>query len=119
MTVDNFLQLYGDYLQVSDGLATTTNIGRVCNITHDKITRFLSSGQLNEVLMEQTVLQTAIQLSSPEGVLIFDDMILHKPYSEQSPLISYHFDHTQGRAVKGMNLLTGLYYTGPSVSRSV
>jgi transposase len=49
------------------------------------------------------------QLESPDGVLSVDDTIEEKPYSEENELISWHFDHTQGISVKGINLLTFTY----------
>ena len=39
------------------------------------------------------------------GVLIFDDTIQEKPYSDENELISWHFDHSKNRTVKDINLL--------------
>ena len=35
-------------------------------------------------------------------------MIVEKPHSTENELISYHFDHTKGRTVKGINILNFL-----------
>jgi len=35
--------------------------------------------------------------------------VQEKPYSDESELITYHYDHSQGRTVKGINLLSALY----------
>ncbi|BCM88488.1 hypothetical protein IAD21_00321 [Abditibacteriota bacterium] len=34
-----------------------------------------------------------------------------KPYSDESELITWHYDHSVGRTVKGVNLLSALYYS--------
>ena len=39
------------------------------------------------------------------GVLIIDDTIEEKPYTDESELICWHYDHSKGRNVKGINLL--------------
>jgi len=44
--------------------------------------------------------------------LIFDDTIQEKPYTDENELVCWHFDHTQGRSVKGVNLLNCLYHAG-------
>ena len=38
-----------------------------------------------------------------EGALIFDDTIQEKPYTDENELISWHFDHSKNRTVKGIN----------------
>ena len=44
------------------------------------------------------------------GVLIFDDTIQEKPYTDENELISWHFDHSKNRTVKGINLLNCVYH---------
>jgi hypothetical protein len=51
------------------------------------------------------------EIKSSEGVLIFDDSIEEKKYSDSNELIQWHYDHTVGRSVKGVNFLTALYYS--------
>ena len=51
------------------------------------------------------------QVQSAEGVLVIDDSVEAKSYSDESELICWHWDHVSGRSVKGVNLLTALYYT--------
>ena len=38
-------------------------------------------------------------------------IIVHKPHTDASELVSWHYDHTTGTTVKGMNFLTTLYCT--------
>lgn len=61
---------------------------------------------------------TAIGLSRLENaVLVIDGSIVHKPHTDPSELIGWHYDHTTGTSVKGtsvksINFLTTLYCTG-------
>lgn len=51
------------------------------------------------------------EIESEDSVLIFDDTVQAKPYSSENELISWHFDHTVGRSVKGINLLNCIYHS--------
>ena len=50
------------------------------------------------------------QIEAEDGVLIFDDSIAEKPYSDENEIICWHWDHTQKRSVKGINFQTALYH---------
>jgi hypothetical protein len=52
------------------------------------------------------------EFEGEEGVLIIDDTIEEKPYTDESELICWHYDHSEGRNVKGINLLSTLYQVG-------
>ena len=44
--------------------------------------------------------------------MIIDDTIEEKPYTDESELVCWHYDHWKGRNVKGLNLLSTLYQVG-------
>lgn len=44
--------------------------------------------------------------------MIFDDTIQEKRWTDENDLICWHYDHTRGRMVKGLNLLSALYHAG-------
>jgi hypothetical protein len=46
-----------------------------------------------------------------EAVLIFDDFIIEKPYTDGNEIIGWHYDYSKGRSVKGSNLMTVLWYS--------
>ena len=50
------------------------------------------------------------QVQTAQGVLIFDDTIQEKAWTDESDLICWHYDHCSGRTVKGINLLNALYH---------
>jgi len=37
--------------------------------------------------------------------LIFDDTIIEKAFTDENDLISWHWDHSKHRSMKGINLL--------------
>ncbi|MBT6440744.1 MAG: hypothetical protein HOK72_13635 [Flavobacteriales bacterium] len=41
-------------------------------------------------------------------VLIFDDSIVEKPYSDENEIVCYHRDHSKNRHIKGINFLNCL-----------
>ena len=49
-------------------------------------------------------------IEQDDGVLIFDDTIQEKPYTDENDLICWHYDHSQSRTVKGINLLNCVYH---------
>nr|WP_028866565.1 hypothetical protein [Psychromonas hadalis] len=51
------------------------------------------------------------EIESDEGVLIFDNTVQEKPYSSGNELINWHFEHTVGGSVKGINLLNCIYHS--------
>lgn len=106
------LELYSDFLLSTYGKATATNLSRLLDglYSHDQVTRLLSRNQFTSKVLWNLVKPTVRQVESDDGVLIFDDTIEEKPYSDESDLIAWHFDHSKGRSVKGINLLNGLYH---------
>lgn len=52
------------------------------------------------------------KIESSEGVLILDDSIEEKPYTDENDIICRHFDHSKDRLVKGINLISCLYQNG-------
>jgi len=106
------LDLYTDYLLVSFGQTTATGLAALLpDLSHDQVTRFLSKQQLTEKDLWKIVKPHLRQIQSEEAVLILDDSIEEKPYTDASELICTHFDHVTGRYVKGINLLSCLYFS--------
>lgn len=105
--------LYVDYLIVSTALTTATGLSRVLDgaISHDKITRTLSEQEFTSADLWHAVKPLARKIESKEGVLIVDDTIEEKPYTDESELIAWHYDHTRGHSTKGILLMSVLYCT--------
>jgi hypothetical protein len=112
MTTHNtcLLDLYTDYLLASFGAATATGLARLLpEISHDQVTRFLSQRELTDKDLGKIVKPHVRRVQSKEAVLILDDSVEEIPYTDQSELICWHFDHTKNRTRKGINLLSALY----------
>ena len=109
----SLLDLYADYLISSFGPTTATGLSRLlqAHLSHDKITRFLSEKPYTSANLWQIVKPLVRQVQNENAVLVMDDSIVHKPHTDQSELIGWHYDHTTGTSVKGINFLTTLYCT--------
>jgi hypothetical protein len=107
------LDLYSDYLLSSFGATTATGLSRLLEgaVSHDQVTRFLSEKVKTSSDLWRVVKPLVRQIESEDGVLIFDDSIEEKPYTDENEIICWHYDHTQGRNVKGINFLTALYHS--------
>lgn len=113
--MDCTLETYTDYLLAVTKSATATGMSELFNgkISHDKVTRFLS----NSYFDNSTIWQRAKPLvrnheSLTEGVLIGDDSIAEKAHTDENAMICWHWDHSLGRSVKGVNFLSLLYHSG-------
>jgi hypothetical protein len=108
----DLLELYSDYLLSSFSYTTATGLSRMSagEVSHDKITRFLASEEMDSRALWRLVKPLARQVEEEDGVLIIDDTIEEKPYTDESELVCWHYDHSKGRSVKGINLISALYH---------
>ena len=107
------LDLYVDYLICSTSYTTATGLSRLTNneISHDKVTRFLNSKDFTASDLWQVAKPLYKDIEDENGVLAIDDSIEEKPYTDENELMAWHFDHTKGRSVKGINFVTAFYET--------
>lgn len=104
------LDIYTDYLLCSFGATTATGLARlVPEVSHDQVTRFLAQQTLTDKDLWKIVKPLVRQVASSEAVLIIDDTVQEKPYTDESELVTWHYDHSTQRLVKGINLLSVLY----------
>jgi hypothetical protein len=113
MAVNNLTDLYTEYLIVSPAQTTATGFSRMVDnvISHDKITRLLAGGSINSKQLWQYVKPMCHEIQSNEGVLIIDDSVEEKPYTDQNAIINWHFDHCRGRCIKGVNFVSAIYHS--------
>jgi hypothetical protein len=106
------LEIYSDYLLSSFGQTTATVLSGVLDgaFSHDQVTRFLNRDDYDSKTLWRHVKKTVREIEREDGVLIFDDTIQEKPYTDENELVCWHFDHTQRRSVKGINILNCLYH---------
>jgi hypothetical protein len=111
----DLLELYSDYLLSAFSYTTATGLSEMTGgaMSHDKITRFLSEKESNSSELWRLVKPLVREVEDEDsGVLIIDDTIEEKPYTDESELVCWHYDHSKGRNVKGINLLSTLYQVG-------
>jgi hypothetical protein len=112
MASEKLLDLYSDYLISAFGQTTATGLSALLNgeISHDSVQRFLAGERQTSVHLWRVVKPHVRKIESPEGVLIVDDSIAEKPYTDENEIICWHYDHSQQRTVKGINFVTCLYH---------
>lgn len=112
MKDNELLDLYSDYLISAFGQTTATGLATLLDghISHDRVQRFLAGTKRTSSDLWQTVKPHVRAIEQLDGVLILDDSIAEKPYTDENDIICWHYDHTQGRSVKGINFLTALYH---------
>lgn len=105
--------LYSDYLLASFEQTTATGLSTLLEgeISHDQITRMLSAEQLSSRHLWLSVKPLVQAHASDDAVLIFDDSIIEKPFTDENALNCWHWDHSQSRTVKGINLLSAFYHS--------
>jgi len=109
----NLIDLYTDYLISSFSSTTATGLSTLVDgsLSHDQITTFLAESDLDSKSLWLNVKPMVRELEKAKGtgVLIFDDSIAQKPYSDENEIVCYHWDHAKQRHVKGINFLNCLF----------
>jgi len=105
------LDLYSDYLLASFSQTSATGLSNLMNgeISHDQVTRFLSNEKKTSKDLWLVVKPFVKKIQSAEGVLIIDDSIEEKPYTDENEIVCWHYDHCKDRNVKGINFVSTLY----------
>ena len=111
---NELLELYTDYRISSFGAATATGLSERVDgtVRHDRVTRVLSERDETSREWWLQVKKAVREIECDDAVLICDDTIQDKPWTDESELICGHFDHGQNRTVTGLNLLNALYHRG-------
>ena len=109
--VSPVFDLYSDYLLVNQGQTTATGLAALVEgkLSHDTITPSLHQQHYGSAQLWQVVRPFIERIADPNAVLTLDDTVEAKTYMDQNPLIRFHYDHCQQKALKGINQLTALY----------
>jgi DDE superfamily endonuclease len=111
MKAQPIADLYSDYLLASFGATTATGLSDLLEgeISHDQVTRYLAGPKKTATDLWRTVKSFVREVQSVAGVLIIDDSIEEKPYTDENDIVCWHYDHSKDRMLKGINFLTALY----------
>ena len=105
------LDLYTDYLLSSFGQTSATGLSRLLDhsISHDDVTDFLNQTEHTAKALWKQAKPFVRQIEADDGVLIVDDSISEKPYTDPNGLVCPHYDHSKDQFVNGINFVTLLY----------
>jgi len=106
------LDLYSDYLISAFGQTTATGLSALLNgeISHDQMQRSLAGEEQTSADLWRVAKRHVRKIERTDGVIIVDDSIGEKPYTDENDIICWHYDHSQQRTVKGINFVTCLYH---------
>ena len=113
LSMHTTLDLYTDYLLSSFGQTSATGLSRLTDgaVGHDAVTDLLNQLDSGNRALWQHVKPLIRQLQEPDGVVLVDDSIAHKPHTDENGLVTTHFSHTTGQYVRGINFVSLLYQT--------
>src|SRR4051794_41822820 len=103
----DLLELYTDYLLSAFSYTTATGLSKMTNqeVSHDKVTRFLSEEDLDSRVLWRLVKPLVGGLGKEEEEeeergLIIDDTIEEKAYADERGVVCWHYDPNEGRKGK-------------------
>lgn len=104
----DMLDIYTDYLICQNKHATATGLSEMLEgeIAHDKVTPFLRLNEFDAKSLWKYVKNTIRERECSGGVLLLDDSIEEKPYTDENEVNAWHYSHAKGDVVKGINILT-------------
>lgn len=109
------LDLYSDYLISQGHYATATGLASILDgeVSHDQVSRFLRMEAYSAKNVWDYIRQALrCHEESQDGVLILDDTISEKTYTDENAVNCWHYSHAKHRHVKGINLLSCLVRYG-------
>lgn len=103
--------LYTDFLLSSTRQTSATVLSRLLDgvFSHDQISRLLNGEEQASKALWQLVKPVVRAHETLDACLVFDDTIAEKEYTDENDLMCWHYDHSKGRSVRGVNLLTAFY----------
>lgn len=106
------LDLYSEYLISAFGQTTATGLSSLLDgqVSHDQVQRALAGEKQTSAGLWWIAKPHVRKIERANGVMIVDDSISEKPYTDENDIICWHYDHSQQRTVKGINFVTSLYH---------
>ena len=104
--------VYVEYLLSTKGHISATDLSQAIDnkYSHDQISRMLSNGRTDDKALYLKG-KRFIEAKDATGkiCLIFDDSVQAKPHSEVNGLVGWHYDHSAGKCIKGINFVSALW----------
>lgn len=111
----DLLDIYSYYLISQNHHATATGLSGMFDgeISHDQVSRHLRSGEFgSRELWSYVKSDVRRHEQKTGGVLLLDDTISEKTYTDENAINCWHFSHAKNRHVKGINILSCLVRYG-------
>ena len=110
----DILDIYSDYLISQNQQATATGLAELLNgeISHDQVSRFLREETYGSRELWNYIKPQVRHHEGVDGVLLLDDTLSEKNYTDENAVNCWHFSHAKHRHVKGINLLSCLVRYG-------
>jgi hypothetical protein len=91
---------YADYLLASFGATTATGLSQLLEgeVSHDQVTQYLAGTKKTAIDLWRTVKPLVQEVQSETGMLIVDDSIEEKPYTDENDIVCWHYDHSRADA---------------------
>ncbi|ABK90472.1 transposase [Francisella tularensis subsp. novicida] len=107
------LDIYTDYLISKTKYTTATKLSDILDqeVSHEKITRFLSKPYLTSLEFWKYIKPLVRKHNSEYEVLCLDDTISEKPSTDENDIVCYHHSHAKGVHVKGINIVSCILST--------
>ncbi|MBK2111327.1 hypothetical protein IB685_03930 [Francisella tularensis subsp. novicida FSC159] len=107
------LDIYTDYLISQTKYATATKLSDILDqeVSHDKITRFLSKPYLTSLEFWKYIKPLVRKHNNEYDVLCLDDTISEKPSTDENDIVCWHHSHAKGIHVKGINIVSCMLST--------
>ena len=104
----DMLDLYSDYLIFQNKYATATGLSDLVDgaFAHDKVTRFLRLEDFGSKSHWRYIKKPVRSQETVGVVLILDDSIEEKPYTDENEVNCWHYSHAKGSVLKGINILS-------------
>jgi hypothetical protein len=111
---NTLFDLYTDYLISSFGATMATRLSELVEgpVSHDQLTRMLAGTKQGSADLWQRVKPQVRKMEREAGVMISEDSIEEKPYTDENDMVCWHYDHWKDRTVKGINFMTALHHRG-------
>jgi hypothetical protein len=111
----DLLDIYSDYLISQNHYATATGLAAMLDgeVSHDQVSRHLRSGVRGSKELWGYIKPSVRRHEQKSGgVLLLDDTLSEKAYTDENVINCWHYSHAKGRHVKGINLLSCLVRYG-------
>ncbi|MBK2105436.1 IS701 family transposase [Francisella philomiragia] len=113
MNLQDSSNLYTEFLLCQTSQASATMCSNMLDnvVKHDSFSRMLKLGNYGSTYIWSKAKTVLKSLKDTTKILSLDNTIIHKPDSKVNEVVNWFYDHSKGRAVKGINLISALLHT--------